>query len=189
MKKLLPILLVAGFTMLAPGCKEKKKTADIITIKYEPKKPQAPITMERAVRTNQVEWMGNHYSITIVREAADSLPMVKDETQQAFIDNRISLTILRSDSTVFFKHVFTKSSFASLLTDNYRKNALLSSMIFHEMDDNELEFAISVSMPESDDEFIPIELKIDRQGNIAIERDTLIDTWGGDSDDEETDND
>ena len=182
MKKVIPFLLLAGILMMVPGCKEKKKPADIMITKYVPKTLVAPIRMPAEVRTNQVEWLGHTYSVAIERLAADSLPVVKDETGQEFVDNKITLVIKRADGTVFFRKVFTKASFASYLTDTYNQKALLSSMIFHEVDGNELEFAASVSMPDSDDEFIPLEISVNKDKGIQIERDATLDTWGEDDD-------
>ena len=178
MKRIIPLLLVAGIMMLVPACKEKKQSTDIITTKYVPKRPQAPIKMPLDLRTSEVEWMGANYTVNIERVSVDSLPMVKDETGQEFVDNRITLTIQRSDSTVFFKKSFTKGSFSSYLDESFRRRALLSGMIYHKTEGSELMFAVSVSLPESDDEFIPLELAVNSQGNIAIKRDTTLDTWG-----------
>jgi hypothetical protein len=170
--------------MLVPACKEKKTQApEIITTTYVPKRPQAPIAMPVDIQTTPVQWLGRTYTVGIERVAADSLPMVENDWGQKFIDNRITLTITREDGSVFFKKMFTKAAFAPYIDETYRKNALLSSMIFHETDDKELEFAVSVSMPESDDEFIPLELSVNNMREIKIERDSSIDTYGDSSDD------
>ena len=186
MKQIIPFLMAAGIMMLVPGCKEKKQPTDIVMTKYEPKRLVAPIRMPADVRTSQVEWMGRQYSVVIERLAADSLPMVKDETGQEFVDNKITLTIKRSDGSVFYHKVFTKAAFASYLTDTYRQKALLSSMIFHEVDNNELEFAASISMPDSDDEFIPLEISVNKNKGIQIERDVNLDTWGENEDERDS---
>jgi len=186
--------MVAGIMMLAPSCKEKKQSNDIIATKYVPKKLQGPISMPVDVRTNDVAWMGKNYHVSITRMAVDSLPMVKDDIGQQYVDNKITLSIMRSDSTLFMKKVFTKASFASYLDENYRKKAVLGSMIFNEVDGSELEFAVTVSLPDSEDEFIPLQLTVNSQGGISIERDTDLDTSGIDNDsasrnDDDTDRD
>ena len=184
MKKALPILLVAGIMMLVPACKEKKRVSDdIITTKYTPKKPQAPIAMPSDTRTSDVKWLGKDYQVKIEREAVDSLPKVKDEFGQPFIDNRIKLSIIRADGSVFFQRVFTKNSFSSYQDDYFRKNALLGNMVFAEVDNLELHFAISISLPESDDEFLPLKMAVTNLGNISISRDNDLDTVNSLADD------
>ena len=55
--------------------------------------------------------------------------------------------------------------------------------MFDEVDGSELEFAASVSLPQTD-EYIPLEVKINNYGNVRIERDSQMDTNGGDEDEE-----
>ena len=47
--------------------------------------------------------------------------------------------------------------------------------MFHEVDDNELEFSVIISHPDADDEFIPLEMNINAQGGIQIKLGDLID--------------
>ena len=175
--------MVAGIMMLLPGCKETKQPKHIIATNYVPKKLQGPISMPVSEKKNDVAWLGKNYHVSITRVAVDSLPMVKDDYGQEYVDNKITLSVMRSDSTVFLKKVFTKASFASCLDDNYRKNGVLSAMLFNEVDNDRLEFAVTVSMPDSEDEFIPLEMKVNGQGEISIVRDTDLDTSGYDDDD------
>lgn len=170
--------MAAGIMMLVPACKDQKPKKEIITTKYVPKRLQAPIAMPADVRTSEADWLQRSYSVRIERVASDSLPLVKDETGQQFVDNRITVIVGRQDGSTFFKKVFTKSSFASYLDDSFRQNALLRSMIFLGAKGKELEFAVSVSLPESDDEFIPLKLSVDNLRGIHIERDTDLDTSG-----------
>ena len=57
------------------------------------------------------------------------------------------------------------------------ENGLLDGLVYTETKGSELIFAVSIAMPESD-EFIPLTLAVNSQGNIAIERDSAMDTWG-----------
>jgi hypothetical protein len=106
----------------------------------------------------------------------DSLKHVKDEYGQPYIDNRVSLTILRQDGSVFFKKEFTKASFSSYIDDTFRNNGILAGIQYDEIDDKGLEFSVVVGMPDAlDDVFIPLELVIDRQGAVSISRDDDMD--------------
>ena len=121
-------LIFAG--LLLAGCAEKKKTNDIIIQKVETPKPQGPIRMQEYTQQRDVKWLGRNYKVEIHRVADDSLRMVKDETGQKFIDNRISLRIIRSDGTVFFSRSFTKAAFDDYLNDDYRQTGILEGFVF-----------------------------------------------------------
>jgi hypothetical protein len=171
MRYLLPLIMAAGIMMLA-ACKETKKSEDIITTKYVPKKPKAPIAMSEEHLVDNVQWMGSTYRVKVDRVPSDSLPMLSDEIGQKYIDNYITVSILRSDQSVFFKRTFTKNSFASYLTADYKKTGLLSSIRFSEVDGKELEFSVIIAHPDAlDDEYLPLEMSINNMQGIAIEVD------------------
>ena len=85
---------------LLTGCKQKKQTEDIIVRKTETPKPQAPIRMQEYNQVKDIQWLDRGYQVNIRRTADDSLRMVKDETGQKFVDNSISLRIVRADGSV-----------------------------------------------------------------------------------------
>lgn len=177
MKHIIPFLMAAGIMMLVPACKEKKPSTDIIATKYVPKKPQPPIAMASDVRESQVEWGGQKYTVRVERTADKELTLVKDESGQEFVDNKVKVSVVRADGSVFFTKTFQKTSFASYIDERYSKNGLLDGLVYTETKGSELIFAVSIAMPESD-EFIPLTLAVNSQGNIAIERDSAMDTWG-----------
>lgn len=152
------------------ACKQKKQTDDIITTKYVPKKPGAPIRMQKTTLTDNVSWGGQSYEVKIVREPADSLPMAKNEIGQQYVDNRIALTITRSGNTTpFFSRTFSRASFASYLTGDYSRNSLLANMRMRGVEASELTFTVAIAPPDAtDDEFLPLKLSINRNGGIAI---------------------
>lgn len=101
--------------------------------------------------------------------------MVKDETGQQFVDNRVRVVITRADGSKFFDKEFTKVSFDSYINEDYRKTGILEGFVFDRVENSEVRFACSVSRPQSD-EFIPLILSVNRMGNIDIKQDTRIDT-------------
>lgn len=181
MNKLFPIISVVGLVLLC-GCKEKKQPEDIIAPKVEVSKPQGPIRMQNYDDQKEVAWLGKQYTVEIKRTASDSLQMVKDESGQQFVDNEISLRIVRADGSVFFKKLFTKATFNAQLDDDYRHTGILEGLVFDKVDGNQLNFAASVCHPQTD-EYIPLVLTVDNYGNIAIKRDTEMDTRGNGTDD------
>ena len=174
MKKiqLLAVLLMA---VLAISCSKKKESKDIIVPTAEVVKPKAPISMQPYNQQQEVEWLDKSYQVIINRVADDSLQMVQDETGQKFVDNRITLRVIRADGSVFFKKVFTKGNFDAQLDDDYRKTGILEGLVFDKVDGNNLVFAGSVSHPQTD-EYIPLVVTVSNFGNISIKRDDQMDT-------------
>lgn len=188
MKQELTLLAIASLCLLT-GCKEKKQTEEIIAPKIETPKPQGPISMQPYSNTIPVEWLGKDYKVEVGRAACDSLPIVKDETGQKFVDNRITLRVLRADGSVAISKTFTKTTFSNYLTANYRQSGILAGFVFNKVEGQQLSFAASVCLPQTD-EYIPLEVKVDNFGNVKIERDSQMDTNGSgiaDGDDEGTD--
>ena len=183
MNKQTTILALAAMLALT-GCKEKKQSQDIIAPRVEEVKPSGPVRMQPYNDQREVQWLGKIYKVEISRTPSDSLPKVKDETGQQFVDNRISLVIRRSDGSVAISKTFTKASFDAYIDAHYRKSGILEGLVFDEVDDQNLEFAASVSLPQTD-EYIPLEVTIDNFGNVKIERDSQMDTNGADDDDDD----
>lgn len=174
MKKiqLLAALLMA---VLAISCGKKKESKDIIVPTAEVVKPKAPISMQPYSQQQEVTWLDKSYQVFINRVADDSLRMVQDETGQKFVDNRITLRVVRADGSVFFKKVFTKSTFDAQLDDDYRQTGILEGLVFDKVDGNNLVFAGSVSHPQTD-EYIPLVVTVSNFGNVTIKRDDQMDT-------------
>lgn len=171
------VLTVAlGATMLT-GCKQKKQSQDIIVRKTETPKPQAPIRMQDYNQVKDIQWLDRAYQVDIRRTADDSLRMVKDETGQKFVDNRIHLKVIRQDGSVFFSQTFTKASFNDYLDDDYRATGILEGLVFDRVDGHQLIFAGSVSHPQTD-EYIPLVVTLSNFGDVTISLDTQRDTSG-----------
>lgn len=177
MTKSLFILLTAGALLSLTSCGEKKKSSDIITQRVEKVTPRAPERMQEYDDSRDIAWIGKQYKVNVHRHPADSLPMVKDETGQKFVDNVISIKVLRADGSQFFARTFKKSDFLSYLDDDYIKTGILEGLVFDKAEGDFLEFAASVSHPNSD-EYIPLVVRLSRMGQITIQRDTQMDTTG-----------
>ena len=184
MRKLFQTIVFVVAAIFLSGCKEKKQHDDIITKKVETPKPQSPIKMQDYIQTKEVQWLGKNYQIEVKRLADDSLKMVKDETGQKFVDNRISLRIIRADGSVFFSRGFTKAAFESLLDTDYRHTGILEGFVFDKVEGKNLFFAASVCHPQTD-EYIPFVVTVSNLGEVGVKLDNLMDTNGGNPDDDE----
>lgn len=173
MKKLLfiPIIAAAAAITLG-GCKDKKPAEDnIITTRYVPQRPQAPIAMDADSQTAEVTWLGKPYSVIVSRTPMDSVT-VSDDNGQKYIDNSCRITVKREDGSVFAEKTFTKGSFLSYISEPFVSDGILAGIQFDEADGNKLEFSVVVAIPDAvDDLFVPLELGIDNQGGISIKLD------------------
>lgn len=176
MKKFkLMTLLIAG--ILATSCGQKKKSDDIIVKRAETPKPTGPIRMQEYMQTKDIQWLKKDYQVEVRRVADDSLRMVKDEDGQEFVDNRITIRVLRSDGSVFFNQTFTKATFEKYLNDDYRQTGILEGLVFDKVDGLQLVFAASVSHPQTD-EYIPLVVTVSNFGTVGIRPDDELDTSG-----------
>ena len=168
-------IALAIVVLTAVACAEKKKSNDLIAPRVVKAKPAEPVSMQDYTTENSIGWIGRKYHIAIHRQPADSLPMVKDETGQKFIDNVISVSVARDDGSVFFSRKFTKTSFSEYLDADYRQTGILEGFVFDRVDGDCLVFAASVCHPQTD-EYIPLVVRLSRMGALSIKRDTEMDT-------------
>ena len=166
-KSLLALTFVG---LLATSCGKKKQHDDIIVQETETPQPQAPIRMQDYKDIKDVQWLGKQYQIEVSRTACDSLAMVKDETGQQFVDNRIVLKVIRQDGSVFCTKTFTKSAFSACLNDDYRKTGILEGFVFDKAEGNQLFFAASVCHPQTD-EYIPMVVTLSNFAEVGISKD------------------
>ena len=164
------VMALAFVGLITTSCGKKKQHDDIIVQETEAPKPQAPIRMQDYKDVKDVQWLGKQYQVEVTRTASDSLAMVKDETGQQFVDNRIVLKVIRQDGTVFCTKTFTKSAFNSCLDDDYRKTGILEGFVFDKAEGNQLFFAASVCHPQTD-EYIPMVVTVSNFGEVGIAKD------------------
>ena len=104
------MLLLAGMAVMLVACGGKKKSEDIIAPRIVKVQPKDPIRMQPYLDEKEVSWIGKKYFVSVSRQPSDSLPMVKDETGQKFVDNVFRLTVSRQDGSVFYNRTFTKKA-------------------------------------------------------------------------------
>lgn len=178
------LIIVGCLALTIMACGGKKKSDDIITERVELPKPQEPVRLQSYSDSRDVSWIGRTYHLSINRQPSDSLPMVKDEIGQQFVDNYIVLTVSRQDGSKFYSHKFTKKDFDGYLDDDYRKTGILEGLVYDKTDGDWIEFAASVCHPQTD-EYIPLIVRLSRMGELTIKRDTQMDTTPLDEKEEE----
>ena len=164
------VMALAFVGLITVSCGKKKQHDDIIVQETETPKPQGPIRMQDYKDVKDIQWLGKQYQIEVIRTADDSLKMVKDETGQQFVDNRITLRVIRTDGSIFCTKTFTKSAFDGCLDDDYRKTGILEGFVFDKAEGNQLFFAASVCHPQTD-EYIPMVVTVSNFGDVGIAKD------------------
>ena len=164
------ILTLSLVGLITVSCGKKKQHDDIIVQETETPQPQAPIRMQDYKDVKDIQWLGKQYQIEVTRTADDSLKLVKDETGQQFVDNRITLRVIRTDGSIFCTKTFTKSAFDGCLDDDYRKTGILEGFVFDKAEGNQLFFAASVCHPQTD-EYIPMVVTVSNFGDVGIAKD------------------
>ena len=164
------VMALAFVGLITTSCGKKKQHDDIIVQETEVPQPQAPIRMQDYKDVKDVQWLGKQYQVEVTRTASDSLAMVKDETGQEFVDNRIVLKVIRTDGSIFCTKTFTKSAFNACLDDDYRKTGILEGFVFDKAEGNQLFFAASVCHPQTD-EYIPMVVTVSNFGEVGIAKD------------------
>lgn len=164
------VLALTFVGLITTSCGKKKQHDDIIVQETEAPQPQAPIRMQDYKDVKDVQWLGKQYQIEVSRTACDSLAMVKDETGQQFVDNRIVLKVIRQDGSVFCTKTFTKAAFNACLDDDYRKTGILEGFVFDKAEGNHLFFAASVCHPQTD-EYIPMVVTLSNFAEVGISKD------------------
>ena len=164
------VMALAFVGLITTSCGKKKQHDDIIVQETETPQPQAPIRMQDYKDVKDVQWLGKQYQVEVTRTASDSLAMVKDETGQEFVDNRIVLKVIRTDGSIFCTKTFTKSAFNACLDDDYRKTGILEGFVFDKAEGNQLFFAASVCHPQTD-EYIPMVVTVSNFGEVGIAKD------------------
>lgn len=182
------IIVLAILTL--SSCKKKEEQKDIIVPAPVEEVVSGPQKMSETRQRHEVEWQGDKYVITIVRSADDSLPLVSDESGQEYYDNTINLVIQREDSTTFFKRTFKKADFVSYARGSgMEKTGALLGIVYDKMENGRLVFATSIGSSDfRSDEFVPMIMTLDRNGNTTVTLDTKLDSdtdEGGITGDEE----
>ena len=163
-------MALAFVGLITVSCGKKKQHDDIIVQETDTPQPQGPIRMQDYKDVKDIQWLGKQYQIEVTRTADDSLKLVKDETGQQFVDNRITLRVIRTDGSIFCTKTFTKSAFDGCLDDDYRKTGILEGFVFDKAEGNQLFFAASVCHPQTD-EYIPMVVTVSNFGDVGIAKD------------------
>ncbi len=162
-------MALAMSAMVITSCKEKKQDEDIIVEKVIEKPNDTATAMSSDTKSDDVKWIGgNRYTYIVERKSDNTLPIVLNH-DIPYYDNRILLTIKRSDGTEFFSQSFTKTSFTGLLNSDLKEHGVLLSIAFDKCDSDNMYFVAGIGSPdEAYEDFALVQLIVSRMGDTSV---------------------
>ncbi len=177
MKDIYSFAVFALVSLTVVSCGEKKKSTDIITSKPVVKVDAAPTKMQGYEHTETVGWDGADFKIQIKRSVDEGASLFTDDNGGKCYENKVSLTILRSDGSEFFNKEFTKSSFSSCVDNAYLQKSTLLGIAYDRTENDNLIFVASVGCPDQlSDDFVPVVLTLSKAGSLSMKKGEDLDT-------------
>ena len=126
-----------------------------------------------------IDWLGKTYRVIVERKIDMSLPIITDDTGAKYYDNRITMSVLRPDSTTFFSRDFVKTDFDKYIEQpGYIEKSALLGFILEKADGDKLQFAASVGDPDVlSDEYVPLIITLSSMGKVTIAKDNRLDSY------------
>lgn len=168
------LLLIVAIALM--GCKEKKTSDDIIVEKTTNNEPKAVEKSGDYNDERSIDWGGSTYTVSVSRQADESLPQIADSEGRKYYDNKVRIKVTRSDGSTFFDKEFTKQYFVSQVGEEYIKSNVLTGIVLDKVENGSLIFVASVGSPDNlSDEYIPMRVALSRMGDITVTRSSELD--------------
>lgn len=168
----LAVGLTALSLLLLPGCSSRQASGgdgeDITMARTDSAVVSGPQRMQASEAVETFMFKGKEYRSVVVRKPDESLPVVKDEQGNAYVDNRVSLRLTSGGKTVADRE-FTKESFAHLVDASFLKHAILEGFVFDETTSRGIVYAASISYPQTD-LYVPLRITVAADGKVTMER-------------------
>lgn len=125
--------------------------------------------------TTHFQFRGKPCEAQVFRTPDETLPRVKDEEGNEYVDNRITLRITSQGKTLVDR-TFTKDNFASVVEQRFLQHSIFEGLVYDTVTPQGMVFAASVSYPQSD-LYVPIRLTLTADGHVAMETEDLLDNY------------
>ncbi|AVM53905.1 DUF4738 domain-containing protein [Bacteroides zoogleoformans] len=180
MKNIVYALACASVLSLAAcSSQNKHKKENVQTLQQDSIEVFAPQRMQVSDIKTAFTYKGKEYQSSVLRHPDETLPIVKNEQGEKFVDNRITLRI-SCEGKLLVDKVFTKESFASLIDAEFIRNSILEGLVYDRTTPEGMIYAASVCYPQSD-LYIPIRLLITTGGKISMTKEELMEDYQADS--------
>lgn len=175
MKKIVySIVFLSVFILVSCSNKEQKQDNGKQAFQLDSVSEAGVRRMQVSNSGTDVRFKGKDYHISIRRAPGDSLPRVKDQAGDVYVDNEILLRITRDKGSEVYSGTFTKRSFSSLVDDNFLSKSILEGMVFDKTSDEGIVLAASVSFPQTD-LYVPLSITVTPEGKISMVKEEVMD--------------
>ncbi len=170
MKKVLYLCVLAVVIGIS-ACGGKKGTQDegTLAVLQDSTDAKGNQRMQASNSEQKITFKGKEYVSRVSRTPDESLPLVKNESGDTYVDNTISLRLMRGNEMVFSK-TFTKNDFSSLVGSSFLSRSILEGIVYNKTTSQGIMYAASVCYPQSD-LFIPIAITITADGQMTMVKD------------------
>ncbi|WP_300700499.1 DUF4738 domain-containing protein [Bacteroides sp.] len=180
MKNLFYMLACVSVIFLsACSSQNKKEKDDAQALMQDSVKAAGPQRMQVSDVKATFNYQGKEYQSSVLRQPDESLPIVKNEQGEKFIDNRITLRLTCGGKQIVDR-VFTKENFTSLVDAKFMQYAILEGLVYDQTTPQGIIYAASVCYPQSD-LYVPIRLTITSDGKISMAKEELMEDYQPDS--------
>ncbi|MCD8182830.1 MAG: DUF4738 domain-containing protein [Bacteroides sp.] len=166
------LVCMAAFMFVACSSPKKSDKDDVQVLMQDSMEMGGPQRMQMSETKATVTYKGKEYQSSVVRRPDESLPIVKDEQGEKFVDNVITLRITCNGKEVLNK-VFTKASFASLVDAGFMKHAILEGLVYNKTTPQGIVYAVSISYPQTD-LYAPLSLTVSADGKISMAKEEVL---------------
>ncbi|TGY08330.1 MULTISPECIES: DUF4738 domain-containing protein [Bacteroides] len=175
MKNIVYILVCASVVFFTACSSQDKNKKDGLLLMQDSTEFAGLQRMQVSDVKTSFRYKGKEYQSSVVRRPDESLPIVKNEQGEKFVDNRITLHITCDGKHVVDK-VFTKDNFASLVDAKFMKYSILEGLVYDKTTPQGIIYAASVCYPQSD-LYVPIRLTITADGKISMAKEELLEEY------------
>ena len=124
--------------------------------------------MQTSKSETDFKFKGKDYHSIVSRTPDESLPHIKNEMGDIYVDNKIVLRLMRGNEKVFDK-TFTKNDFSSVVDAKFLSNSILEGIVYDKITSQGIVYAASVCYPQTD-LYMPLSITITSDGKMNIKK-------------------
>lgn len=165
------MIVLAAFWLAACSSSPKRGKEEIMVLVQDGTAKDIPQRMPETAVKVPISYRGKEYQSCVERQPDESLPVVKNEQGESFIDNRITLRITCGNKQIIDRS-FTKESFASLAGTGFMKSALLEEIVYDKTTPQGFTYAVSICHPQTDF-YVPVRLTVTPDGKVSMVKEEI----------------
>lgn len=161
-------MLPLAVAVAACGGKKGNKDNESVLVKMDSVDAHGLQRMQTSRSETDIKFKGKEYHSLVSRTPDESLPHVKNEMGDTYVDNKIVLRLTRGDATVVNK-TFTKNDFASVVDAKFLSKSVLEGIVFDKTAPEGIVYAASVCYPQTD-LYVPLSITFTADGKMSIKK-------------------